>query len=113
VVVENLVAMLGTRRVNVSPQTLAAGADYRAAIEVQRFESVRGQAATLDAVWRVSRTKDGWARTGRATASKAARELGYDALVAAHSRAIARLPLGHCRRGAWARAFGAVARWTR
>ncbi len=51
VVAENLVALLGTARATMSPQTLAAGADYRAAIEVQPFESTPGQAATLEAVW--------------------------------------------------------------
>ena len=91
VVAENLVAMLGAPRVTISPQTLAAGADYRAAIEVQRFESTPGQAATLDAVWTVSRAKDGRAQTSRTTVREPAQEQGYDALVAAHSRAVARL----------------------
>ncbi len=91
VVAENLVAMLGTPRVMLSPQTLTAGVDYRAAIEVQRFESAPGVAATLDAVWTVSRTADGKSQTGRTTAREAASEKGYDALAAAHSRALARL----------------------
>jgi uncharacterized lipoprotein YmbA len=91
VVAENLVAMLGTPRVTMYPQTLAAGADYRAAVEVQRFESAPGHAATIDAVWTVSRAKDGRARTGRTTVREEAREQGYDVLVAAHSRAVARL----------------------
>jgi uncharacterized lipoprotein YmbA len=91
VVAEDLIALLGTPRVIVFPQTLAAGADYRAAIEVQKFESAPGQAATLDAVWTVSRARDGRARTGRTTVREPAQEPGYDALVAAHSRAVARL----------------------
>jgi uncharacterized protein len=90
VVAENLVAMLGTPRVTLS-QSLSADADYRAAIEVQRFESTPGEAATLDAVWTVSRTKDGKSQTGRTTVREAAQEKGYDALAAAHSRALARL----------------------
>ncbi len=91
VVAENLVAMLGTPRVTLSPQTLSAGADYRAAIEVQRFESAPGEAATLDAVWAVSRAKDGSSRMGRTTVREAAPDKSYDALAAAHSRAVARL----------------------
>ena len=91
VVAENLVAMLGTPRVTLSSQTLGTGADYRAAIEVQRFDSAPGEAATLDAVWTVSRTKDGQSQTGRTTVREAAAEKGYDALAAAHSRAVARL----------------------
>ena len=64
VVAENLVALLGTPRVTLSPQTLSADADYRVAIEVQRFDSALGEAATLDAVWTVSRTKDGTVADG-------------------------------------------------
>jgi uncharacterized lipoprotein YmbA len=71
VVAENLVALLGTPRVILSSQTLGADTDYRAAIEVQRFESAPGEAATLDAVWTVSRTKDGKSQTGRTVVREA------------------------------------------
>jgi uncharacterized lipoprotein YmbA len=91
VVTENLVAMLGTPRVVLFSQTLGVGIDYRAAIEVQRFESAPGEAATLDAVWTVSRAKDGKSQTGRTTVREVASDKGYDALAAAHSRALARL----------------------
>ena len=91
VVAENLVAMLGTPRVTIFPQTLSAAADYRAAIEVQRFDSAPGDAATLDAVWTISRTKDGKSRTGRTTVRETAPDKSYDALAAAHSRAVAQL----------------------
>jgi uncharacterized lipoprotein YmbA len=91
VVAENLVAMLGTPRVTLSPQTLSADADYRAAIEVQSFDSLPGEAAVLDAVWTVRRVKDGKAETGRTTVRETVQEKGYDALAAAHSRALARL----------------------
>ena len=91
VVAENLVAMLGTPRVTLSPQTLSADADYRAAIEVQSFESVPGDVAVLDALWTVRRTTDGKSETGRTTAREAMQEKSYEALAAAHSRALARL----------------------
>jgi uncharacterized lipoprotein YmbA len=91
VVAENLVTMLGTPRVAVSPQTLSADADYRVAIEVQRFDSALGEAATLEAVWSVGRLKDGQSRTGRTSARETAPERSFDALAAAHSRALARL----------------------
>jgi len=58
---------------------------------VRRFESVPGEAATLDAVWTLRRTKDGKSQTGRTTVREPAPEQGYDALAAAHSRALARL----------------------
>jgi len=91
VVAANLVAMLGTPRVALSPQMLNGAVDYRAAIEVQRFESTPGQAATLDAVWTVSRDGDGKSRIGRTTVREAAADNSYDALAAAHSRAVARM----------------------
>jgi uncharacterized protein len=91
VVAQNLSAMLGTPRVALSAQTLGAGVDYRAAVEVQRFESAPGEAATLDAVWTVRADKDGRAHAGRTIAREAPADRSYDALAAAHSRAVARL----------------------
>jgi uncharacterized lipoprotein YmbA len=90
-VAENLVALLGTPRVTQSSQTSGTRADYRAAIEVQKFESAPGASAVVDAVWTVRRTKDDRSRTGRTTVREAVPQQGYDALAAAHSRAIARL----------------------
>jgi uncharacterized lipoprotein YmbA len=89
VVAENLVQLLGTPSVTLTSQTLTA--DYRAAVEVQRFESAPGEAATLDAVWTVSRAKDGKSQTGRTTVREALQEKSYEALAAGHSRALARL----------------------
>jgi uncharacterized lipoprotein YmbA len=91
VVAENLIAMLGTPRVTLFPQTSSADADYRVAIEVQSFQSAPGEAAVLDAVWTVRRTTNGSTETRRTTVREAVRENGYDALAAAHSRAVARL----------------------
>jgi uncharacterized protein len=91
VIAENLVALLGTPRVTLSLQTSSADAGYRAVIEVQSFESTPGEAARLDAVWTVRRIKDGRTETGRTTVREAVQEKGYDALAAAHSRAVARL----------------------
>ena len=91
VVAENLVAMLSTPRVVLFSQTLGADVDYRVGIEVQRFESMPGEASTLDAVWTVSRTKDGKSQTGRTTVREVASDKGYDSLASAHSRGLARL----------------------
>jgi uncharacterized protein len=91
VVADNLVLMLGTPRVILSEQLLSADADYRAAIDVQSFQSAPGEAALLDAVWSVRRSKDGKAETGRTTVRETVQEKSYDALAAAHSRALARL----------------------
>jgi len=90
VVSENLVVMLGTSHVSQF-QGLNAPADYRVAIEVQSFVSEPGDAATLNAVWIVRRTKDGGSQAGRTALREPASDKGYDALVAAHSRALARM----------------------
>ena len=91
VVADNLVLFLGTPRVTLTAQGLSADADYRAAIDVQSFQSAPGEAAMLDAVWTVRRAKDGKAETGRTTVRETVQERGYDALAAAHSRAVARM----------------------
>ena len=91
VVAENLVTMLGTPRVAQFQQSLNLDADYRVAIEVQSFDSVLGEAAILNAVWTVRRTKDGKAQTGRTNVREPTGAPGYDALAAAHSRALAKM----------------------
>jgi uncharacterized lipoprotein YmbA len=91
VVAMNLVTLLGTPNVSLFPQMLSANTDFRVAIEVQRFDSTPGDSALLDAVWTVRRTTDGKSDTGRTTAREPVSEKSYDALVAAHSRAVARL----------------------
>jgi uncharacterized protein len=91
VVADNLMSMLGTSRVAIAQQSLNADADFHVAIDVQAFESAPGDAATLSAIWIVRRTKDGKTQTGRTAVREASPEKGYDALVAAHSRALTRL----------------------
>ena len=91
VIAENLTAQLGSPRVTMFPELTSADADYRAVIDVQRFESVPGEAATLEALWVVRRMKDGKAERGRTTVRQSVSEKDYAALAAAHSQAIARL----------------------
>ena len=91
VVAENLVAMLGSPHVTLSPQTLSEDTEYRVGIQVQGFESAPGESATLDAVWTVRRMQDGKTETGRTTIRQPVKEKGYDALAAAHSNAIAHM----------------------
>ena len=91
VVAENLVVLLGTPRVSRASQTVSMGSNYRAVVAVEGFESTPGETARLDAVWTVSRLKDGAVRTGRTTVREPTSEKGYEALAAAHSRAVAQL----------------------
>jgi uncharacterized lipoprotein YmbA len=90
-VAENLIGMLHTPHVTLASQDLGAGARYRVVIGVQKLESMPGEAAALDAAWSVRRTKDRKTITGRTTVRETLRKPGYEALVAAHSRTVARL----------------------
>lgn len=89
-VVADLAAQLATPRVVLLAQA-GAGAEYRVALDVQRFESAPGSHALVDAAWTVTRGRDGATSGGRTVAREAAPERGYDALAAAHSRALARV----------------------
>jgi uncharacterized protein len=88
VVAANLAAMLGTPHVS---SVLIGDADYRVAIDVQTFDSTPGEAATLSALWTVRRVKDAKTELGRTAVREASALMGYDALAAAHSRALGRL----------------------
>ena len=90
-VAADLAMVLGTSRVTIATDALGLDCDYRVKIDVQRFESIRGDAALFDAVWLVRRSADGMSKTGRTTLREAAQGGGVDALAAAHSRALARL----------------------
>ena len=90
-IAENLVAILGTPRVILFPQPLATDPEFRVAIEVRTFESVPGKSAAIDAVWTIRRAKDGKTQTGRTSTRENVADSSYEALAAAHSRAVARL----------------------
>jgi uncharacterized protein len=81
--------LLGTPRVASGPLAANLGPAYRVAIDVQRFESVPGQAVLVDAVWAVQRPTRGDTRSGRTIARETVVGPSFDALAAAHSRALA------------------------
>lgn len=86
----DLVVLLGTS--NVATRDLANFTpDYAVAIDVQRFESIQGDAAVVEAVWTVRKTVGGETRSGRTVVREAVQGQGFDALAAAHSRAIAKM----------------------
>lgn len=86
----DLVALLGTQEVATAPLANFQPV-YRVTIDVQRFDSIQGEAALVEAVWVVRRTSGGNARSGRTLAREAVQGEGFEALAAAHSRAIATL----------------------
>jgi uncharacterized protein len=88
-VASNLAQSLNNARVSPRSQPGAGEGDYRVIVDVQRFDSALGEAATLDVTWTVRRVKDGEQQTGRVRAREAVTGSGYDELVNAHARAIA------------------------
>jgi uncharacterized lipoprotein YmbA len=85
VVCANLSAQLGTPNVS---SVLRVDADYRVEIDVQVFESTPGESARLVSIWTVRRVKDGRTQTGHTNTREASLEKSYQALAAAHSRAL-------------------------
>ena len=64
---------------------------YRVTIDVQRFESVPGDSVRIDAVWVVRRAAGGRPSAGRTSWKEAVTGKDYEALAAAHSRALAKV----------------------
>jgi uncharacterized protein len=90
VVAGDLVKLLGTPNVASAPMANFVPA-YRVTIDIQRFDSVPSQAALVEAVWTVHSTAGGETRSGRTVAREAVQGDGFDALAAAHSRALAKM----------------------
>jgi len=84
----DLAALLRTPDVAVAPFANFAPT-YRVTINVQRFDSLPGESVLVEAVWAVRRTQGGETRSGRTVAREAVDGKGFDALAAAHSRALA------------------------
>ena len=89
VVAGDLSVLLGTPDVATAPLANFVAA-YRVTIDVQRFDSIRSQGAVLDAVWVVKKA-NGDARSGRTVAHETVQGDSFDALAAAHSRALAKM----------------------
>jgi uncharacterized protein len=92
VLTERLSKALGTDRVTVFPWGKAASFDYQVIVTVVRFDGELGENAELSARWSV--IGDGGKKellTRKSDLSEPTGAQGYDALVSAQSRAIARL----------------------
>jgi uncharacterized protein len=89
-VASDLVVLLGTQRVARSPLA-NFNPDYRVTIDIQRFESVPGESVLLEAVWAVRGSVQKETRSGRTVAREPMQGKSFDALAAAHSRALAKV----------------------
>jgi len=86
----NLATLLGTPDVAVAPLA-SFDPTYRVSIDVQRFDSVQGRYAAIDAVWTVRATATARVQSGRTLARENVQGEGYDALAASHSKALAKV----------------------
>lgn len=84
----DLAVLLGAPKVAAGPLANFKP-DYRVTMNVQRFESIEGQAVVVEAMWAVLTTANGQTRTGRTGARETVRDKSFDALAAAQSRALA------------------------
>lgn len=87
-VAANLKQGLVGASVSAYPMRAGINADVNVLLNVQRFDSALGDAATVEILWQVSPAK-GAAKSGQSTVREPAGGPGYDALVAAHVRALA------------------------
>jgi len=90
VIAENLSRMTGNAHIAAYPQNASLNADYRVLVDFQRFAGRPGGGVVLDAHWSLRAANGKVLRSGRARAEESAGP-GYDALVAAYSRAVQRI----------------------
>lgn len=91
IIAEDLARLLKPARVAAYPQNAALDAEYRIQIDIQRYEMTAGQGVALDALWSVRRAGGISVKTGRSVVSEPVAAAGYEALVAAQSRALGSL----------------------
>jgi uncharacterized protein len=85
-IASDLAGLLGVPTV-MFPQDSLTDVKYRVAIEIRSFTSVPGDAATVEASWTVFGPHDAVKR-GQFLAHERVKEAGYEALAAAHGRAL-------------------------
>jgi uncharacterized lipoprotein YmbA len=90
VIAEDLAQLLGNRLVSSYEQNTGRP-DIQVLMDLQRFDSTLGESVTIDALWSIRRSLNGQTKTGRSLIQEPAGGEGYDALVAAHSRALAKV----------------------
>jgi uncharacterized protein len=90
VVASDLSTELGTPDVAIAPLANFKPT-YTVAIDIQRFDSIKDQAAVLDAVWTIQAAAGGATHSGRTSVREPVQGHGYEALAAAHSNAMAKL----------------------
>ncbi|RKR38819.1 PqiC family protein [Paraburkholderia sp. BL17N1] len=89
VIAANLAVLLNSPQISVFDLTREPPGVWRVRIDVMRFESTPGREVTVDVLWAVRPPGNGRPVRGRSVAREAVSGPGFDALVAAHDRALA------------------------
>ncbi|MDW3684304.1 PqiC family protein [Cupriavidus sp. CV2] len=89
VLAADLVQLFPGALVSSYPQWADPGTAYLVSIDVQKFDSAPGDAAVISVAWSIRPPKQGALVSGRSDVQEPAGGAGYDALVDAHSRALA------------------------
>ena len=90
VVAGDLAVLLGTTDIATAPWA-KFGAAYQVTINVERFNSLLGKSAELEALWVIQEPAGGTNFVGHTFAVEPVMGVGYEPLAAAHSRALAKL----------------------
>ncbi|MDR5856816.1 PqiC family protein [Caballeronia sp. LZ062] len=85
----DLTLLLGSDRVAVASRAVADPQAWRVRVDIQQFESVPDQTVAIDARWAVRSFGGDTALSGRSVVREPVSGPDFDALVAAHSRALA------------------------
>lgn len=85
----DLARLLGSDRVSVSAQTVAGTQAWRVRVDIVQFDATPGDSVSVDALWTVQMANRTTLLTGRSTVRELSPGTGFDALVAAQSRALA------------------------
>lgn len=89
VLTANLARDLGTLRVFLHAHEMPAEPQIRVVVNVLRFESRPGVAATIEALWTIRYNDNRTPVTGRSMMHETVQDDGYPSLLAAHGRALA------------------------
>ena len=90
VLAADLATLLGTPRVSAVPLANFNPA-YLVTIDIQKFTSNPGKLVRIDALWVVHKTVGNVSLSGHAVVSEPVADSSFDALAAAHSRALAKV----------------------
>jgi len=90
VIAGDLGVLLGTPRVAAVPLANFSP-EYHVTLDIQKFASVPGKSAQIEAVWVVRKSAGGVSLSGRTVADETVAADTFDALAAAHSRALAKI----------------------